>query len=103
MHYIIETPNNLLKYGIVKTAGNILGKGGNYQLADVPKLERFTTVPMAAVSELVIPGKGKHQLISKHPVNSYRLVERQMDAVLYITKPTEFWGKNKLLVVALKD
>jgi hypothetical protein len=100
VHYIIESPNNLLKFGIVKSAGNILGKGGNYQLAEKPKLERFTTAPMAAVSELLIPGKGKHQLITRHPSNTYRLVERQMDAVLYITKPAEFWGQDKLLVVA---
>ena len=54
------------------------------------------------ITEEIVLGKGKIQIITEHPTDSYTLETNDSETILRIDIPRDFWSLSKYLVV-LKD
>ena len=93
----------LIRNGILSKEGGFLGIGKNASIKDDLNEDYFTQLDIRKANQFPLNAK-KARLISKHPYNSYRLIEEN-DKIAYleIENPQEFWKLTKYAIVETKN
>lgn len=60
----------------------------------------FDPIDIRSTDEIVL-GKGKYQIITEHPTDSYKINDNGSESVLRIDVPKDFWSLSKYLVVLI--
>ena len=91
------TKRQLIRKGILENGGILNKKDLNEDL------DRMAFEPLdIRITEEILLGKGKIQIITEHPTDSYTLETNDSETILRIDIPRDFWSLSKYLVV-LKD
>lgn len=98
-YFVAGTVSQLVQNGVLDKEGGLLGIGKSKSISDNLNENYFTQIDIRNANHLPINMK-KARLISEHPDNSYRLVEKN-DKVAYleIENPEEFWKLTKYAIV----
>lgn len=82
-------------------AQKILQRGDVLRNTDFNK-DYFTQIDIRTTKEIKLYSK-RAELLTTHPTGSYELVKDEKDQLtLKITRPTEFWGVSRYLVIQVK-
>ena len=96
------TIKELTQNGVVTKEGGFLGIGRNKTLKNDLNEEYFTKIDITEDRSIALNAK-KVNLISEHPVDSYRLVEEDgLITRLEIETPEEFWKLSHYAVIEVK-
>lgn len=97
--YAFGTYKELKAKGIVIKEGSVIGLGGSKKLNDDFDKDYFQKIDTRKLKVITLASK-KATLITSHPSGSYEF-EGQVEKLL-ITKPAEFWGASKYLVIIVE-
>lgn len=104
-YYIVGTTKQLKDLGIVTSTGGFIGIGKKQTTSTEMPTEKFITIDRTKTTSITI-NKKKPQLVTKHPANSYELINDDADdskvAYLRIINPAEFWKYSRYLVITTK-
>lgn len=98
-YFVAGTVSQLVQNGVLDKEGGLLGIGKSKSISDNLNINYFTQIDIRNANHLPINRK-KARLISEHPDNSYKLVEKN-DKIAYleIENPEEFWKLTKYAIV----
>jgi DNA repair exonuclease SbcCD ATPase subunit len=100
--FVAGTHSELIENGVIEKEGGFLGIAKNNTINDDLNEKYFTSLDIRNTNQFTLNTR-KAKLISKHPENSYRLVEKNdMIAYLEIENPEEFWKITKYAIVETK-
>lgn len=104
-YFIVGSYNDLKNAGVVSKTGGLLGLGKKQSTTTAMNTDHFTMIDRTKVTTITV-NKKKPQVISKHPADSYELVNDENDpsvtAYLKILNPTSFWKYTDYLVISTK-
>lgn len=100
--FVAGTQSELIENGVLEKEGGFLGIAKNNTINDDLNENYFTSLDIRNTNQFTLNTR-KAKLISKHPENSYRLVEKN-DKIAYleIENPEEFWKITKYAIVETK-
>ena len=100
--FVAGTQSQLIANGVLEKEGGFLGIAKSKNINDDLNENNFTLLDIRSANHFPINTR-KAKLLSKHPENSYRLVEENdMVAYLEIENPKEFWKITKYAIVETK-
>jgi len=107
-YYVIGSTKELKENGILTKEGGFIGIGKIKKLREDFNKDYFTQIDISKTSEVILGGK-KAELLTTHPVGSYKVVgEKTKEKLrektkekLVITDSKSFWSVSKYLVVVL--
>ncbi len=99
-YYSIGTFKELKENGVLEKDGSIIGLGGSKQLKTDFNKDFFAQIDITQVTTIPLNAE-KVKLVTPHPADSYTL-EGEKEKTLKITKPLEFWGASKYLVIEIQ-
>ena len=98
--YVVGTPKELKKNGVVTKEGGFIGLGKVAELNTTLDPNYFTRVDITQVKDIPIGGK-QVNLVTPHPKESYKMVEGATATIkLTITDPEKFWSISKYLIIS---
>lgn len=105
VYYVVGSYSELKEMGLVTKTGGFIGIGRKQTTTTEMDASLFTMADRTVINTININKKGV-EVISKHPANSYELIEddtqKGVIAYLRILNPTEFWKFTKFLVISTK-
>ncbi len=93
VYYVVGTKAELKDAGIVK--GGFLSK---IQITGNVNKDNFVKIDLRNITEINTNAQ-KAKVISKHPADSYQLVDEGGDILVHISNPQEFWEQTRYLVI----
>ncbi|HRE96312.1 MAG TPA: hypothetical protein PK637_06075 [Flavobacteriales bacterium] len=99
-YYVIGSTKELKENGILTKEGGFIGIGKIKKLREDFNKDYFTQIDISKTSEVILGGK-KAELLTTHPVGSYKVVGEKTKEKLVITDSKSFWSVSKYLVVVL--
>lgn len=99
-YYSIGTFKELKENGVLEKDGSFIGIGGSKQLKNDFNKDFFAQIDITKVTSIPLNAE-KVKLVTPHPKDSYS-IEGDKEKVLKITKPIEFWGASKYLVIEIQ-
>lgn len=101
-YYVVGNYKDLRDKKVISKKGGLLGVGKTNSLVNDFNQNVFTKIDYTNNKLIDIVSK-KVEIVSTHPVNSYKLI-KQGDKImaLDITDPEKFWSSSKYLVIVTK-
>ena len=93
VYYVVGTKAELKDAGIVQ--GGFLSK---LQVTGNVNKDNFVKIDLRNITEINTNAK-KARILSKHPSDSYNLVEEGGETLVQISDPQKFWDQTKYLVI----
>lgn len=100
--YAYGTTKELSENGVIKKEGGVLGLGSTKKMLNNFNEEYFTKIDIIEQRTIELNAK-KVTLISKHPEDSYKLIEEDgLITKLEIETPEDFWKISHYAVIEVK-
>jgi chromosome segregation ATPase len=100
--FVAGTHSELIENGVLEKEGGFLGIAKIKNINDDLNENYFTSLDIRNTNQFKLNTR-KAKLISKHPENSYRLVEKNdLIAYIEIEDPEEFWKITKYAIIETK-
>jgi len=100
IYYIIGTEKDLVKQGIIKRSGGVVGLGHVPVLSKDFNTSGFTEADLTKLNQIELNGHFV-QFVTTHPEKSFKTTSGSPDKVI-ITDPEDFWSKSKYMVAIIK-
>ncbi len=103
-YYVIDTEKELKNKEIISKKGGFIGIGRVEKMMEDVDQELFTVIDIHRQKVFAIDAK-KVTVVTTHPSDSY-IIRKNEETKRYssfeITKPEDFWGTSKYMVISIK-
>lgn len=99
--FTFGTSKELKENGVITKEGGFIGLGKIEKLKSDFNKQYFTEVDITKVNEIPL-GAEKVELLTNHPVGSYKILGDKVKEKIQIVNAKEFWSVSKYLVIVVE-